>query len=118
MPVRDPWWLDAWFCCAGAGLCHTLVAVAEGPLASHKVDERAFNAAGLPLTRQRWRALVMLIAGVLLGHNVLGDLSVGDLLGYLAHGQRWPHSPPLSTGLADAIRLAEFELGVLPTRIA
>jgi hypothetical protein len=29
----------------------------------------------------------MLIAGVLLGHNVLGDLSVGDLLGYLAHGQ-------------------------------
>ena len=32
-------------------------------------------------------ALVMLIAGVLLGHNVLGDLSVGDLLGYLAHGQ-------------------------------
>ena len=32
-------------------------------------------------------ALVMLIAGVLLGHNVSGDLSVGDLLGYLAHGQ-------------------------------
>jgi hypothetical protein len=31
----------------------TLVAVAEGPLASHKVDERGFNAAGLPLTRQR-----------------------------------------------------------------
>jgi hypothetical protein len=34
-----------------------------------------------------WTGVALLVAGVLIGHRVFGDLSIGDLLGYLEHGK-------------------------------